>query len=446
MHNNKYANYFLGAANPFVGNKLNIDVRRAYNISLEQGASRSSFIPGEVISSSLLEQFAKYQRKIPEATFGLEFEMFLMGMSTQTSIGAEENEALQRLLQRPDYEFKNDITLVPDTPLSKPIEMVTPILCAMSEMQKLQNTLSILNDWGAHTNQTAGLHIHTGINQWRATMCLKTLEERLQNPHLDAWDRPQPGFVQITPMQLVVVKQFLINMAAVQDEFFVVSRASGYNAKNAPDDKSDRVEYNRQISRAENWNQLVTRAHINIKDSIISRDICVNLNAFPLYGTLEIRGFSKKNADHMEIDPNLPIRDIIFTQQMLVKTLKQVRRILLSGAAPGHELNLKPSKSLKKMADAYVQDTFVLQGIHALGQRAQGRRQRTMGMLVRDQAHMGAQTIEKIEQSASRYYASDPLAQHFVAVLKGQALWHPTTTHSVLPRAASLREMANGVT
>ena len=400
------------------------------------------------IASYLTEKFNNNYQKIPEATFGVENEMYIPGIpnSAQLEIRYALNEKLG--IVNKDYRYVNEPTLNTKFPFATPpIEQVTSILESPEDVQRLQSVLSILNDWGAFTNDSAGVHIHTGVKQWKAANCLNTPEEKNNNRFLSQWDNiPEKVLLEslhtkesaITPYQLLFMKQFLVNMVAMQKDFYLVSRESIYNLPNSPKDGSNLDEYYEDISNACSYQELLLSANV------YTRDLNVNLEAYEKHGTIEIRGFTKKNSDDMEVDPNLPIRDLVFLQEVLIKSLDDMKGILLSGASPEDQIDVRPSKGLTEIVKEYVQDVFLLEILHALGQRDPERRMKTMHAIVKDKHFMTPDILRKIHESQASLLEGDPLAQHFLDALSPGGQWSPASfIKTPFRRLNSLRSMAD---
>ena len=419
------------------------------------GASRSTFHPEREITSYLTEKFKNNYRKIPNATFGVENEMFIPGISELDS-SEMENELKDRLgIKDKEYHYVKDGSLSTDAPFATPpIEQATSILKAPEDIQRLQSALSILNDWGAFNNHTAGVHIHTGIKQWKAADCLTTLEEKSKNHFLPQWDQDRPiqwgqdlpiHFQRktITSYQLLFMKQFLVNMVAMQKDFYLVSKESSYSKPNGPMSENDLDKYCQNVSSARDYKELLSSTDVDVNDPK-ARHLNVNLLAYQLHGTLEVRGFTKKNSDHMEVDPNLPVRDLIFMQDVLIKVLHDTKHILLSDASPEDAIEVRPSAGLTEILNEYVQDVFLLEIIHALGQRNPEQRVKTMEAIVEDKDLIASETLQKIRGSQAALLEGDQLAQHFLAALNRDTQWSPSSVErSPLKRINSLRSMAD---
>ncbi|HEX7636529.1 MAG TPA: amidoligase family protein [Noviherbaspirillum sp.] len=437
---------FLSAANPYVREALsmyNQDMEELAEVLKTHGASRSTLHPEREIASYLTEKFKHNYQQIPGATFGVENEMFIPGIpkSHPSKIEHELNDKLG--VKNKKYLYVKDKSLSTDAPFATPpIEQTTSILDTPEDIQRLQSALSILNDWGAFTNRTAGVHIHTGVKQWKAASCLNTPEERSKNRFLHQWDQELPQQspeTAITPYQLLFMKQFLVNMVAMQKEFYLVSRKSTYSAPNGPMNGNDLDTYYQDVSRARDYNELLSSANAD------NRYRNVNLTAYKKHRTIEVRGFTKKNSDSMEIDPNLPVRDLVFMQEVLIKVLHDTRHILLSGASPDDPIEVHPSAGLTEIAQEYVQDVFLLEALHALGQRDPERRVSTMEAMVQDKGLITADTLRKIRESQAALLEGDPLAQHFLDALNRDTEWNPSSfvERTPLKRTRSLRSMAD---
>ncbi len=468
---------FISAANPYVREELFVkgrDIKEVTKVLQTHGASRSTINPESVIDSYLTEKFENNYKKIPTATFGVENEMFIPGLPARlhpeskardTSKGKkaealyEKTEAdLNNRLGIKDkkYYYMKDGTLKGAPLATPPIEQATSILKFPADVQRLQSVLSILNDWEAFTNHTAGVHIHTGIKQWKAADCLETPEEKSKNPFLHQWDQEQeqkllhyPSLsVTITPYQLLFMKQFLVNMVAMQKDFYLVSRESKYSQPNGPENDLDK--YYRDISSARDYDELALRSSSGKVENnendpgAPDRYFNINLRAFQKHKTIEVRGFTKKNSDTMEIDPNLPVRDLIFLQEVLIKVLHETKNILLSGASPDAPIEVRPSAGLDEVVKGYVQDVFLLEIIHALGQRNSEKRVKTMAAIVKDKDLIESDTLQKIRESQKSLFDESPLAQHFLAALNGDEQWNPSSINkNLLKRTNSLRSMAD---
>ena len=406
------------------------------------GASRSIFHSEREIASYLTEKFKSNYQKIPNATFGVENEMFIPGIHEFASFKIE-NELNDRLgIKNKKYRYGEDQSLSTDASFATPpIEQITSILDAPEDIQRLQSALSILNDWGAFTNRTAGVHIHTGIKQWKAADCLTTLEEKSKNRFLHQWDQDLPKQFPgktITPYQLLFMKQFLVNMVAMQKDFYLVSKRSRYSEPNGPMSENDLDKYYENVSSARDYEELLVLSDVN------SRYLNINLLAYDKHGTIEVRGFTKKNSEHMEVDPNLPVRDLIFMQEALIKVLHDTKHILLSGVSPNDPIEVRPSTGLTEIVKEYVQDVFLLEIIHALGQRNPEQRVKTMEAIVEDTDLIASETLQKIRESQAALLEGDQLAQHFLAALNRDAQWNPSfVEREPLKRINSLRSMAD---
>ncbi|WP_158590501.1 amidoligase family protein [Noviherbaspirillum cavernae] len=483
-------------ANPFLTDRLVKEpaLTPAADLSLVAGISRSTMDCNQRISSELTRRFEKNHLLLPDATFGVENEMFVPGLPF---IGAEDvpgsNESMQREFESVQGIFEGgrenhylseelraklnaalgsradsyvrDGSVQTDEALLTPVEQVTAVLQSPRDIEQLQNALSKLNDWGAITNGTSGVHIHTGVKQWTSSSILKTADE-------EAWDKSvaismpgEPAGKTITPLQLLFMKQFVINMASVRGAY---SRAAANNEFALPNMEPGKEDtFNEEVSKAGGMEALINVVQPgNIPWR--RRYRCVNLLAYLQHGTIEVRGFTKKNGASMEIDPNIPIRDIVFLQEMLIKTIDTMKR-LVPHTTPETDFELAPDEGLQDMVDEYVQDVFVLQIIHAVGQRDSKRRLETMTAIANDakQGHIKLETLEKAEASLADVLKDDPLAREFIkdasidAVLASlladrgtadpfidQALkdssWMPDATDSVeVRRRKSLRSMAD---
>ncbi|RZI43805.1 hypothetical protein EGT07_08555 [Herbaspirillum sp. HC18] len=424
---------FNRAANPYVNALLDTLPPSASETLTVQGASRSllhSQKSGNRIASSLTQTFEKNFQELPHATFGLEVEMFVPGM------GADyRGDELNAQLGTRNYRFVEDHTLDTPTDLAEPVEMISPILRSPGQIEELQSALSILHDWGAFTNSTSGIHVHTGVKQWNTDSCLAK-EEIERIPGIGTWDVPDSA--GITPLQLLFMKQFAINMAGMQANFGQVARNSARpNASLA-----GLGPFCQQVSKAQDLTSLIMAAQQD------SRQSCVNLLAYKKHGTIEVRGFTKKNGDTMGVDPNTPIRDIVFFQEVLIETRKAMRKLLLKGASPNDVLQLEPSSGLGEIADRYAQDVFSYQIIHALTQRQSGKRIETMAALVSDKDKILPETLGKVIENQAALMKSDLLAEHFLSALKGEVAWNPAP-HRVatrpLQRKQSLRSMIDQI-
>jgi hypothetical protein len=282
-----------------------------------------------------------------------------------------------------------------------------------------------------------------GVRQWTAADVLSTPEEKSKNQFSAQWDldlgEKFPGKKSITPFQLLVMKQFLVSMVAMQDDFYLVSRASNFSAPNGPrGGGNDLDKYYQDISGASDYEGLLLASNMD------TRCFNVNLQAYAKHGTIEVRGFTKKNSGSMEIDPNLPVRDLIFMQDVLIKALHDSKQVLLSGASPEAAIETRPSEGLTELVSEYVQDVFVLETVHALGQRNPEKRVQTMDAIVKDKHLIAAETLQKIHEGHSALFADDPLAQHFHAALAGDEQWDPSSIEKKpLKRTDSLRSMAD---
>lgn len=400
------------------------------------GASRSTRAPRLAIASALTERFKHNCRQIPAATFGVENEMFIPGIADWSGL---EVDALRAQLGETDYAYVPDVSLFSRSPfVHLPVEQVTSILSTPEDVQRLQGALSILNDWGAFSNGSAGVHIHMGIKQWKAADRLHSAEEKSRNAFLSDWDRTVKKFPEITPYQLLVMKQFLVSMVAMQGDFYHVARASYHSNPNGPREGNDLDSYYHDISRARDYDELLSLANVDM------RSVNVNLLAYEKHGTIEVRGFTKKNSDTMEVDPNLPVRDLIFMQDVLIKTLNDTKAILLSGASPETAIELRPSEGMAGVVKEYAQHVFQLEIIHALGQRNPEKRRQTMEAILKNKELIEPESLRKIRGSQDSRPEADALAQHFLSALAGEDQWHPASfEHKPLRRSASLRTMAD---
>lgn len=476
---------FMSAANPYVRKALSVkgqDIEEVRSVLQMHGASRSIINPGSRIDSYLTEKFKNNYAKIPTATFGVENEMFIPGLPEieNDDLDGLKSEKVKTELndrlgitneEEKKYSYKNDITLSGAPLATPPIEQATSILQFPKDIQRLQSVLSILNDWGAFTNRTAGVHIHIGMNQWNAADCLKTREEKSLNPFLHQWDqdREYPSYrnidITITPYKLLFMKKFLVNMVSMQKDFYLVAKKSKYSQPNGQPDgrESDLDKYCQDISSANNYKNLLLWARFGkleraeIDELLMcdsddedepgaSRHRCfnVNLEAYKKFGTIEVRGFTKKNSDNMEIDPNLPARDLIFLQEVLIKVLHDTKNVLLSGASPDDPIEVRPSAGLAEIVKDYVQDVFLLEIIHALGQRNPEKRVKTMEAIVKDKDLITSETLQKIREGQESLFEDDPSAQHFLAALSHHEQWNPASIKKeLLKRKKSLRSMAD---
>jgi hypothetical protein len=168
------------------------------------------------------------------------------------------------------------------------------------------------------------------------------------------------------------------------------------------------------------------------------------LHAFAKHGTVEIRGFTKKNSDHMGIDPNMVVRDLVFLQDVLTKTMESMKGVLLSGAAPTDPLSVQPGPGWKETIDDYTQDIFLLEIIHALGQKENGKRRKTMEAILRDKEHITPGILKKLDDSERTIMTEDALGRHFLSVLRGETEWNPGISRTRLSgRKRSLRSMSD---
>jgi hypothetical protein len=444
---------FHGAANPYVRDALVLGERRirhavpvptqevpeAAQVLLAQGASRSTFDPNSPVGSYLTEKFKDNYQRIPAATFGVENEMFIPGMRESYDIADGLNEQLGTR----DYAYVGDASLYSEAGFQHlPIEQVSSRLDTPDAIQRLQGSLAILNDWGAFSNHTSGVHIHTGIRQWKAADCLDTPSVKGRNAHLAQWDSDLPldvpGGRPITPYQLLFMKQFLVNMVAMQQDFYQVSRESMFSVPNGPRPGDDLDGYYQAVSQARTYDELLVAANAE------TRCVNVNLQAYRKHGTVEVRGFTKKHGASMEVDPNLPVRDLVFMQDVLIKTVEGTQAILMSGASPGDPVAVRPGAGLEQLAGGYVQDTFLLEIVHALGQRSVEKRGQTMAAIVRDRSLIAPETLRKIQESHGPALAGDALGRHFLAALGGAQEWNPASIGSQpLRRTQSLRRSAD---
>jgi hypothetical protein len=176
---NKASKGFQSAANPFIREILNVGAN-AGDVDHGQTMSRSTLDKSQLFESSLTRKFKENFDAIPDATFGVENEMFLRGLQVK---GKEIDSS--KLLEEldPNYRYMQDTSLK-TTSLAVPLEQATSILQTPREVQSLQGLLSKLDDWGAITNKTAGVHIHTGVGQWNVSTVLK--DQAPQSQQLDA--------------------------------------------------------------------------------------------------------------------------------------------------------------------------------------------------------------------------------------------------------------------
>ena len=405
------------------------------------GASRSTLNPDLAIASRLTERFRRNQQKIPAATFGVENEMFVPGYARSH---LEVEMDLRKTLRTENYEYVDDSSLVPDPRLVNfPMEQVTSKLAGADDVEVLQNSLSMLNDWGAFSNGSSGVHIHMGIRQWSAAASLETTEEKSANASMSRWDQDlaaQPGKKAITPYQLLLMKQFLVNMLAMQDDFYQVARPSRFAAPNRPPNGKGMDAFYQDISGARSYDELLQLANARF------RFINVNLLAYQKHGTVEVRGFTKKTGITMEVDPNLPVRDLIFMQDVLSSTLHETKKVLLSGAGPETPVEIHPGAGTSALVKEYVQDVFQLEILHALGQRHPEKRILTMQAILQDRHLIGAQALQQAREQHAGLPGDDLLGQHFLAALAGEQEWNPAAIEQKpLKRSASLRTMADGL-
>lgn len=146
----------------------------------------------------------------------------------------------------------------------------------------------------------------------------------------------------------------------------------------------------------------------------------------------------------MGVDPNMPLRDSVFLQEVLIATLADAKKDVLSGAPSSLQeqaMPIRPAEGLKPIVDRYTQDSFALEIIHALSQRESGKRLRTMGLIVKDREHIKPETIERIRNKSSSLLA-DADARHFLDALEGKATWQPSPgSKHPLKRKGSLRSI-----
>lgn len=193
-----------------------------------------------------------------------------------------------------------------------------------------------------------------------------------------------------------------------------------------------------QISSAHNYEKLLSLANAD------TRKLNVNLHAYRKHGTIEVRGCTKKNSTSMEIDPNMPVRDLVFMQGILIKVLHETKNILLSGASPRDQIDVRPSEGLTEIVKEYVQDVFLLEIIHALGQRDSKRRMQTMDDIMKDKDLIAPETLQKIRESQASLLEGNPLARHFLAALEREDQWNSSSIEKkTLRRIHSLRSMAD---
>jgi hypothetical protein len=98
------------------------------------------------------------------------------------------------------------------------------------------------------------------------------------------------------------------------------------------------------------------------------------------------------------------------------------------------------------VAKEYVQDTFLLEIIHALGRREPGRHVRTRESILKDKKLIAPETLRKVSESVKDSLGDDALGRHFLAALddKSPAPWNPSAIRKpMLVRQQSLRKMAD---
>jgi hypothetical protein len=250
------------------------------------------------------------------------------------------------------------------------------------------------------------------------------------------------------------MKQFSINMGAIEKDFYKVSKESKHSKKNK--DYSSLDAYCEKVSRANNLQKLhaaiqINEGNLEDEDAERYRNYCVNIGAYKKHKTIEIRGFSKDGRDSMLVDPNIPIRDMLLLQELQIKTIESVKDILMSGASPDDVLNttLAPSDGLNEGIGGYVQDTLWYQCVHAVGQRNSGLRLQSMNSLMEKKALINPETLEKIKSSRDVLLGEDEAADRFIDCLSGKAEWDSESMLELMKkgegvtRKSSLREAAN---
>lgn len=438
-----YSNGFAGAVNPFMREFEGIQKRPEDEQLLKlNGASRSTLAVLEnkkaFVDSILADRFRRNHALLPDATFGVENEMYIPAIPGNSN---EFSSNMNSLLLTKGYSYVDDMSLFPAY-LARPTEQVSPILRSPTDIQELQNVISVINDWGGFTNQSTGVHIHTGVRQWKTTHCLKDVQVIEPDSKLAEWDMENKPDENITPLQFLAMKQFIINMASIQEDFFEISRESKFNQRNAPEAPNQLAGFYSEVSAAPDLESLIRVAQRH------GRDSWINLHAFSRHGTIEIRGFTKKNSGSMGIDPNLPLRDIIFLQDVWIRTLNGMEDVLLSSSSSTKKYSVKPDESLNVVVREYIQDVYLLQIVHALGQREWGKRVKTMEAILKDKERINISTLQKVKANWKDLVedASDRMAQHFFDVLQGKENWNPVFNGLVpIRRRRSLRSAADAV-
>lgn len=408
------------------------------------GVSRSTLNPAARFDSSLVQAFQDRHRALPLATFGPEYEIFFPGVSGTNEIAFEEIKAL---FPGDLFALVEDGSLNPDMSIAPPFELVFRVLQSPDDIQEFQGALARLNDMGVLSNRTSGVHIHLGVKQWTASsigLRASSLQRYIDTPS------PHEG---ITPLQLAFAQQLVLNFASVQHIFYQVSRLSMYSKPIAAEDPG-------HYATPENMNVLTK----NVNGASTLRELTelvgqtydaekryrvLNLQAaFDKHGTFEVRGFSKVFADHMDVDPNLPVRDMVFLQDLIRTSLNDVRVKVDQYVAHKTMSDFKANPAMVPIAIEYVQDTLRLGVLHALSQRGQGRRIMTMDALMALQPHFSPQTLARLhpDMPGMQHWVNDGLGEHFLRALSvGTSEWKPTrfTVDKPMPRAKSLRSMAD---
>lgn len=391
-------------------------------------ASRSTLAPGSEFATALLEAFEEGCLRLPDASYGLEYEMFIRALA---GLDEEQLSALRQALELSIYEFKEDISLKVRTNVAYCAEMVTDVMRDVADLRKLQNVLAILNDFGAFSNITSGIHVHIGVKQWNTSHLFDATTLPAGLDDLAEWDarptRVTGAAVAPTALQLLFMKQLAINMSAMEKTFFQVSRASKHNLPNI---EGDAELYVSNVAAAKNLKELVKAVQNDV------RNHSVNLHAFDRHGTVEIRGFSKAFGNSMNVDPNMPLRDILLMQAVQEKTLQGMRELIAAGATPQTVPRLRPAEGLDDMMHGYVQDCLLYGTVQAIGMVESARRGKAMRDMRKKRHMMTPATLEKISASRDRLLGHDEPADAMVDYLYRRREWDPAFD---LPAARILR-------
>lgn len=461
---------FNSAANPFLRELLPARSESDMeNVLKANGATRSMGDPSALIDSHLTREIEENHRKLEGETVGIELEAIGPGLGnilpSPESIPSHEPDSdsdsdldsesepeddlqteLNRNFKTSNYVYVEDASLSTSTNLAMPFEMRTFILRNIDNFKRLQNYLSILNDMGVYMNFSCALQMHFGIKQWNTSKCLSMGKGKeaiapkgLELEKLDlSGSRTDP-----TQFQLLLMKQYLINMDSIQETYYIVAKKSQYALPNRPDHVTP-ADFYREVSKAKDLNELMRIAQRH------GREHCVNFRPFQDLGTVEARGGAMKNGDNIGADPNIALEFISLQQKMFIKSLEELSDTLL-GLQPGNPiedavaaLRLKPADGLQEIADNFVQKVLYFQSIHAMEHRGGsgkfGRRFKAMEEIKKDKHHIKPHTLERICMNEP----GDQLSRDFLAFLKGELEeWNPPLDSRMVVRKRSLRAIAD---